>query len=53
MFIWSCTDVFGGRRLKRGDMLGELSLEEFLMGEKIFMKGAQDFLALFEKKMKK
>ena len=31
-------------------MLGELSLEEFFMGKKIFMKGAQDFLALLKKK---
>ena len=29
-------------------MLGELSMEEFVMGKKISMKGAQDFLALFQ-----
>ena len=31
-------------------MFGELSIEEFVMGNKIFMKGVQDFLALFKKK---
>ena len=31
-------------------MLGELSLEEFVMGTKISMKGALDFLALLKKK---
>ena len=34
-------------------MLGELFLEEFFMGKKISMKGAQDFLVLFKKTMKK
>ena len=33
-------------------MLGELSIEEFVMGKKSSMKGAQDFLALFKKKEK-
>ena len=32
---------------------GELSMEEFIMGKKIFMKGTQDFLALFKKKTMK
>ena len=40
----------GGGVEKRGNMLGELSLEEFIMGKKISMKGTQDFLALFKKK---
>ena len=31
-------------------MLGELSWRNFSWGKKIFIKGAQDFLALFEKK---
>ena len=31
-------------------MLGELSIEEFVMGEKISMKEAQDLLALLKKK---
>ena len=52
MFIWNCTDVFLGGGGKRG-YVGELSLEEFIMGETIFMKGAQDFLALFLKKNEK
>ena len=30
-------------------MLGELSIEEFVMGKKFSMKGAQDFLALLKK----
>ena len=32
-----------------GDIFGELSIEEFVMGKKISMKGAQDFLALKKK----
>ena len=61
MVIGKCTDVFrgifwlGGGVEKReiGDMFGELSIEEFVMGKKISMKGAQDFLALFKKKTMK
>ena len=35
-------------------MLGELSIEEFVMGEDNFrLKGAQDFLALLKKKTMK
>ena len=34
-------------------MLGELSIEEFVMGKKISMKGAQDLLALLKKKTMK
>ena len=30
-------------------MLGELPLEEFVMGEEKFHEGAQDFLALLKK----
>ena len=36
-----------------GDMLRELSIEEFVMEKKISMRGAQDFLALLKKTMKK
>ena len=32
------------------DMIADLSMEEFVTGKKISMKGAQDFLALFKKK---
>ena len=51
-----CKDIFGGfffvggRVEKRGNLLGELSIEEYVMGKKISMKGVQDFLALFKKK---
>ena len=38
-----------GRLIRGGYMLGELSLEEFVMGEEVFMKGAKDFLVLFKK----
>ena len=38
---------------QEGDMLEELSTEEFVMGKKISMKGAQDFLVLFKKKTMK
>ena len=31
-------------------MLGELAMEEFVMGQEISMKGVQDFLALFKNK---
>ena len=34
-------------------MLGELSIEEFVRGKKISMKGAQDFLALLKKNNEK
>ena len=36
-----------------GDIFGELSIEEFFMGKKISMNGAQDFLALFKKNNEK
>ena len=45
--------LVGGRGWKEGDILGELSIEEFVMGEEISMKGAQDLLALFKKKTMK
>ena len=44
MVIWKCTDVFrgifrlgGGGVSEEGNMLGELSLEEFVMGEENFL----------------
>ena len=45
MVIWKCTDVFRGifrlgEELRRLGMLGELSLEEFVMGEENFHEGS-------------
>ena len=34
-------------------MLGELSIEEFVMGKKISMKGARDLLSLLKKNNEK
>ena len=45
--------LVGGGVDKRGICWGVLSIEEFVMEKKIFMKGAQDFLALFKKKTMK
>ena len=57
MVIWKCTEVFRGIfRLggwRRRDMLGELSLEEFVMGEKKFHEGSAGFSSIILKKMKK
>ena len=59
MVIGKCTDVFRGffwfgggveGKLEWGLMGKDLSMEEFVMGEENFMKGVQDFLALFKKK---
>ena len=55
MVIGKCTDAFrgiflvGGGVEGRGYTWGELSMEEFVMGEENFMKGVQDFLAFFKK----
>ena len=46
-------DFFGwGRGWEEGDMLGELSIDNLSWGRNS-MKGAQDFLALWQKTMKK
>ena len=43
--------MVGGGVEKEGDMLGELSIEEFFMGEENFHEGSvKDLLALFTKK---
>ena len=53
MVIWKSADVSWGifrllgGGLREGDMLGELSLRNSSWGKKGFMKGEQDFLALF------
>ena len=52
MVIGKCTGVF--RRIfwleagveKRGDMLGELSIEEFVMGEENFHEGSAGFTSI-------
>ena len=41
-----------GGRLKRGGYVRGTFLGNFSWGKKISMKGAQDFLALFKKKLK-
>ena len=47
-------DIFGlGWRVEGGVTWEDISLEKLLMGEENFNEGAQDFLALFEKTMKK
>ena len=52
MVIGKCTDVFKGDYfglgggLRVGAMWEDISLEEYVMGERNSMKGAQDFLAL-------
>ena len=52
MVIGKCTDVFRGFFwLGEGVIWGELSMEEFVIGEENFHEKAQNFLAL--KKMKK
>ena len=51
MVIWKCTDVFrgifwlGGGVEKKG-MLGELSIEEFVMGEENFHEGSAGFSSI-------
>ena len=60
MVIWKSTDVFGGiSRLrgrgveKRGMYWGNFPWKNLSWGKKSFMKGEQDFLALFKKKTMK
>ena len=59
MVIGKCTGVFrrifwlGGGFEKRGIYWEYFSSRNLSWGKKIFMKGAQDFLALFKKTMKK
>ena len=58
MVIWKSTDVFWGIfRLgggwEEGDMLGELSLEEFVMGEENFHEGRAGFSSIIKKKTMK
>ena len=58
MLIGKCTDVFrvffgGGGVGKRGICWGNFPLKNLSWGMKIYMKGAQDFLALFKKKTMK
>ena len=55
MVIRKCTDVFrvifrlGGEELRRGEYAGGTFLGGIGdWGEKIFMKGVQDYLALFK-----
>ena len=53
MVIWKCTDVYRGIfRLggveKRGICWGNFPWRNLSWGNKIFMKGTQDFLALFK-----
>ena len=56
MVIWKCTGVFwgifrlGGGGWEGGNMLGELSLEEFVMGEKKFYDGSAGFSSIIKKK---
>ena len=59
MAIWKYTDVFrgifrlrggGGGIGKEGDKLGELSLEEFMMGEENFHGGSAGFSSIIKKK---
>ena len=58
MVTGKCTDVFRGifclrRRFEGGITWEDISMEKLVMGEKNFNEGAQGFLALFEKTMKK
>ena len=58
MVIGKCTDVFRGilwlgEGLRRGDMLGELSIEEFGMGEENFHEGSSGFSSIIKKTIKK
>ena len=56
MVIWKRTDVFRGIfRLgrgveKRGICWGNFPWRNLSWGKKVFMEGAQDYLALFKKK---
>ena len=60
MVTGKCTDVFRGiffglgGRVEGGGLRGRIfPWRNFSWGKRISMKGAQDFLALFEKTMKK
>ena len=59
MVIWKCRDAFreflgwGGGGWEEGNMLGELSLEEFVMGEGNFHEGSAGFSSIIKKKWKK
>ena len=56
MVVGKCTGVFrsdflvGGRGWEEGDMLGELSIEEFVMGEENFHEGSAGFTSINQKK---
>ena len=55
MVIWKCTDVFRGifrlgGGLEEEDMLGELSLEEFVVGGENFHEGSAGFSSIIKKK---
>ena len=39
-----------GKGLQEGDMLGELSIEEFVMGEENFHEGSARFSSIIQKK---
>ena len=57
MLIGKCTDVFRGifgwgEGFTRGDMLEELSIEEFLMGEENFHEGSAGFSSIIKKNEK-
>ena len=44
-------DIFGwGRGWEEGDILGELSFEEFVMGEENFHEGSAGFTSIIKKK---
>ena len=38
--------LVGGRGFEEGDMLGELSIEEFVMGEENFHEGSTGFTSI-------
>ena len=41
-----------GRGWKEGDMLGEISIEEFVMGEENFHEGSAEFSSIIKKMTK-
>ena len=44
--------LVGGRGWEEGDILGELSIEEFVMGEENFHEGSAGFTSIIKKKKK-
>ena len=59
MVIWKCTHVFKGfffgfgEGLRRAEMLGELSIKEFVTGEENFHEQSSGFSSIIKKNNEK